>query len=55
MNNALEGFFKGTAAFAALGTGVVIDGSIKAAIVLLVVAGAALACGTLAERIGAWR
>lgn len=55
MNNALAGFFKSVAAFAALGTGVVIDGSIKAAVVLLIVAAAALACGMAAERIGAWR
>lgn len=53
--NKLEVFFYAVGAFAALGTGVVIEGSIRAAVILLVIAGAAMLCGLAAGRIGAWR
>ena len=53
--NKLEVFFYAVGAFACLGTGVVIDGSIRAAVILLIVAGAAMLCGRAAGRIGAWR
>lgn len=53
--NKLETIFYTIGAFACLGTGVVIDGSIRAAVILLIVAGAAMLCGRAAGRIGAWR